>query len=340
MPSTRKRSSSTQSDERSVSPPPAKRRSRTAYSPLPDNPFSFRKEPSGTIQIATWNVAGLATCNSKKWDHGLRLYVEAENATILAITEVNDPHAEATFEEHADFAFLRAMYPYRYWANKVAVVSKIAPISEPVFGFPEGKRYDKEDGRVRALTLEFRHCYLLATYVPNSGENFKKLERRKDWTDDFEPYIRSLDAKKPVIWTGDFNVIRMKTPTSTATNDLQWDVNLNKVAGTSKFERDAHERLLGEQEWLENPRRPGPRFVDVWRLIKGPDWRQYTHSSKKLGGWRIDGFITSERFLHHIRKCEIRQEVKRKFWPEKDVQGRGACSDHWPVWLSLEMEEL
>jgi exonuclease III len=169
----------------------------------------------------------------------------------------------------------------------------------------------------------------------------------------------------------------MTTPTSSVTNDLQWPQNLGKHAGTHKTERDYHERLLGPQKELQNPRRPGPLFVDVWRLIKGPSFRQYTYSGKKMGGWRrafspslsappsclpfprhppvlssfarrtdgsfplvVDGFIVSERFLHRVRMCEIRQEVKYKFWPEKDIVGRGALSDHWPVLLSLEMAEL
>lgn len=103
----------------------------------------------------------------------------------------------------------------------------------------------------------------------------------------------------------DFNVIRTITPDTTESNDLQWGAQVfGKYSGTSQFERDAHERLLGDQPWLENPRRPGPKFVDVWRLIKGEKWRQYTcvgslfprateltrcitrHSSKKVGGWR------------------------------------------------------
>jgi hypothetical protein len=78
----------------------------------------------------------------------------------------------------------------------------------------------------------------------------------------------------------------MTTPTSSVTNDLQWPHNLGKYAGTSKVERDYHERLLGPQPELENPRRPGPLFVDVWRLIKGPAFRQYTYQGKKMGGWR------------------------------------------------------
>ncbi|BGP34527.1 hypothetical protein JCM10296v2_006349 [Rhodotorula toruloides] len=314
---------------------------RSRIDPLPGNPLFFYREPKDTIQISTWNVAGLESCNAEKWNFGFRLYVEAEDPHILAITEVNEKDAEAVFESHPNFEFLRARYPYRYWAHRVAIVSKLEPVCPPVYGFPEGKKYDPEDARARAITLEFKECFLLATYVVNAGAEFKSLDKRKDWAADFEPYIRSLDAKKPVIWTGDFNVIRTITPDTTESNDLQWGAQVfGKYSGTSQFERDAHERLLGDQPWLENPRRPGPKFVDVWRLIKGEKWRQYTHSSKKVGGWRLDGFIVSERFLHNVRKCEIRQEVKRQFWPPKDSVGKGALSDHWPVWLSLEMEEL
>ena len=54
----------------------------------------------------------------------------------------------------------------------------------------------------------------------------------------------------------------------------------------------------------------------------------------------VDGFIVSERLLHRIRDCQIRQQVKRQFWPPKDSVGIGALADHGPVWLSLEMERL
>lgn len=47
-----------------ASPPPPK---RAKLEPLPDNPLRFWREPSGTTQISTWNVAGLATCNAEKW---------------------------------------------------------------------------------------------------------------------------------------------------------------------------------------------------------------------------------------------------------------------------------
>lgn len=43
------------------------KRARNGFGTLPDNPLAFYKEPRGTTQIATWNVAGLRSCNAEKW---------------------------------------------------------------------------------------------------------------------------------------------------------------------------------------------------------------------------------------------------------------------------------
>ncbi|GAA5922847.1 hypothetical protein JCM1841_003760 [Sporobolomyces salmonicolor] len=300
---------------RTDSEPPPLKRPRLDNDALPNNPLKRKlrpREPRDTVQISTWNVAGLYSCNAEKWKFGFRLYVEAENPHVLAITEVNEKDAANVFEKDDNFAFLRERYPYRYWSPKVAVLSKFKPIAPPLYGFPEGTKCDREvEAESRAITLEFKEIFLLATYVPNSGANFQSLDRRKKWNADFEPHIRALDAKKP---------------------------NWGHLAGTHEDEINAHERLLGVQEELRYPRRPGRRFVDVWRLINGEGRREYTHTSKAHGGWRLDSFIVSERLLYRVRKCKIRYAVKEEFFPAPDIVRLGALSDHWPVWLSLEME--
>ncbi|GAA5864343.1 hypothetical protein JCM8547_005791 [Rhodosporidiobolus lusitaniae] len=298
-------------------------------------PHHRRRKPSGTIQITTWNVDGLQQCAAASRGNGFRLYVEAERPTILVITEVNQWNARSFFETDPTFAFLLAMYPHRYWAGKVAVFSQVKPMSEPVLGFPQGTEYDKKEGRARIMSLDFPGCFLLATYVQYSGKRLINLPKRMAWAADFEPYIRSLDAQKPVIWTGDFNVICTTTPTRTVTNDAELPVEL-KWARTCKAERDAHERLLGEQPWLDHPRRPQNKFVDVWRVMKGPNAKQYSCHGKMWNKWRLDGFIVTERYLHRIRKCEIRDEVFEVAYGRRGE----VWSDHCPVWLNVEGEEL
>lgn len=52
-------------------------------------------------------------------------------------------------------------------------------------------------GLERALgvvVLTYRRAYL------------QTLDAKKEWNTHFEAYIRELDTKKPVVWTGDLNV--------------------------------------------------------------------------------------------------------------------------------------
>lgn len=50
--------------------------------------------------------------------------------------------------------------------------------------------------------------------------------------------------------------------------------------------------------------------------------------------------IVSQRLLSRVRKCEIRHQVQQEFGPSKEQGASGGVSDHWPVWMSLEMPEL
>lgn len=45
------------------------------------------------------------------------------------------------------------------------------------------------------------------TDVPNAGAGLKTLPEKEKWNRAFETYLRELDAKKPVIWCGDMNVV-------------------------------------------------------------------------------------------------------------------------------------
>jgi exonuclease III len=50
---------------------------------------------------------------------------------------------------------------------------------------------------------------VVAVYVPNAGENLKRVKYRVDeWDKDFFAYLHKLeiDKKKPVIIAGDLNV--------------------------------------------------------------------------------------------------------------------------------------
>jgi len=65
----------------------------------------------------------------------------------------------------------------------------------------------KHDGEGRLLTAEFEDFYLVAVYVPTSGEGLKRHEyRTQEWDRDFSRYLKALDRRKPIILCGDLNV--------------------------------------------------------------------------------------------------------------------------------------
>ena len=80
----------------------------------------------------------------------------------------------------------------------VAVFSKKEPLSVH-YGLIDGK-YDEEG---RAITLEFEDLYFVCLYVPNSGEGLKRLPFRMEFQKDLERYLAFLQAKKPIVLTGD-----------------------------------------------------------------------------------------------------------------------------------------
>ena len=66
----------------------------------------------------------------------------------------------------------------------------------------------EHDTEGRVITAEFDKFYLVAVYVPNSGDKLKRhTYRTKEWDIDFMKYLKDLEQKgKPVIVAGDLNV--------------------------------------------------------------------------------------------------------------------------------------
>ena len=54
--------------------------------------------------------------------------------------------------------------------------------------------------------MEFEKFNLINVYVPNSGQELKRIEYRKNWDKDFLNYCKGINKTKPLIITGDFNV--------------------------------------------------------------------------------------------------------------------------------------
>lgn len=167
------------------------------------------------------------------------------------------------------------------------------------------------DSEGRIITLEFDNFYLTQVYTPNAGDGLKRLAERQIWDEKYRDYLLELDAKKPVIATGDYNVAHFEI-------DLAHPNNNRNSPGFTDEERQGFTNLLSAG------------FTDTFRHVHGqvPNvyswWAQRSKTSKiNNAGWRIDYFITSERIADKISASEIIDS--------------GARQDHTPILLEIDL---
>lgn len=253
------------------------------------------------MKLVSWNVNGIRACLG----HGLKESVLSLNPDVLFLQETklsDDSSFPLAIEgmEHVYFTISKVKKGY----SGVAFLSKIKPISVH-YGL-EGGAYD-EEGRV--ITLEFPSFYLVGAYVPNSGEELKRLPFRLEYEKRLVSYLDGLKAKKSVVYTGDMNVaheeIDIKNP---ATN--------HHNAGFTDEERNAMSALLSHG------------YVDTFRFLH-PDqvtyswWSYRFRARERNSGWRIDYYLVSGDFLGRVRDSKIHTEIMG--------------SDHCPIELDLDL---
>lgn len=249
------------------------------------------------MKLVSWNVNGLRACMGK----GFPEYFNGKNADIFCIQETKLQPDQIDFRPDGYQVYWNSAEKKGY--SGTAVFTKRPPLSAAFgIGIPE------HDAEGRVITLEFETFYLVNVYTPNSQRGLLRLGYRMTWEDAFAEYLRSLDAKKPVIACGDLNVahkeIDIKNPKSNVEN-----------AGFTPQEREKMTGLLSRG------------FVDTFRFLH-PDaadrysWWSYMMKARDRNvGWRIDYFLVSERIAGRIVSADI----------EDQVMG----SDHCPVTLEL-----
>ena len=255
------------------------------------------------MKLISFNVNGLRAILNKDFERDF-LSLDAD---IFSLNETK--LSDDSFK--SSFPFCPHGY-YVYWTNSkirkgysgVAVFSKIKPLSVH-YGLFDNK-YDDE-GRI--ITLEFENFFYIACYVPNAGEELKRMDYRMKFEDDLLLYINKLNKIKPVIYAGDLNVahkeIDLKNPKA----------NINN-AGFTMEERNAFTRLLSNG------------FIDSFRELY-PDKIQYSwwsyrfNARKNNAGWRIDYFVISEKLKDKLVSSIIHNEIYG--------------SDHCPIELNIDL---
>ena len=250
------------------------------------------------MKFISWNVNGLRACVQK----GFLDFFNSIDADFFCIQESKLQAGQIDLD-------LPGYHQYWNYAEKkgysgTAIFAKNEPLCVSY-----GIGIEEHDKEGRVITLEYDNFYLVTCYTPNSQNELKRLPYRIQWEDDFREYLKTLDAKKPVVLCGDLNVAHNEI-------DLKNPKTNRKNAGFSDEERAKMTELLGSG------------FTDTFRYFY-PDaegiysWWSYRFKAReKNAGWRIDYFITSKRINDKLKKAAI----------HTDVLG----SDHCPVEVDIE----
>ena len=250
------------------------------------------------MKFISWNVNGLRACVQK----GFLDFFNSIDADFFCIQESKLQAGQIDLD-------LPGYHQYWNYAEKkgysgTAIFAKNEPLSVSY-----GIGIEEHDKEGRVITLEYDNFYLVTCYTPNSQNELKRLPYRMQWEDDFREYLKTLDAKKPVVLCGDLNVAHNEI-------DLKNPKTNRKNAGFSDEERAKMTELLGSG------------FTDTFRYFY-PDaegiysWWSYRFKAReKNAGWRIDYFITPKRINDKLKKAAI----------HTDVLG----SDHCPVEVDIE----
>ena len=250
------------------------------------------------MKLISWNVNGLRAVVKK----GFADQFAALDADVFCLQETKLQQGQIDLD-------LPGYRQYWSYAEKkgyagTAIFTKHTPLNV-TYGLGDPAL----DGEGRVITLEFPQFYCVTCYTPNAQDGLRRLDFRMQWDDAFRAHLAGLDAKKPVVACGDFNVaheeIDLKNPGPNRGN-----------AGFSDEERAQFTRLL-EAGFTDTFRYQNPELTGAYSW-----WSYRFHAREKNAGWRIDYFLISDRLRPALQRADILQ----------DIMG----SDHCPVQITLD----
>jgi len=249
------------------------------------------------MKFISWNVNGFRACLEK----GFKDFFYTQDADFFCIQETKMQPGQASFEPQGYYQYWNSAEKKGY--SGTAIFTKHEPLSVSY-----GIGIEEHDREGRVITLEYDDFYLMCVYTPNSQRELARLSYRMKWEDALLDYMKSLDAKKPVIYCGDLNVAHNEI-------DLKNPKTNHFSAGFSDEERGKFSDMLSAG------------FSDTFRClypseVKYSWWSYMFNSREKNVGWRIDYFVVSQRLLERVKDSFILNEIMG--------------SDHCPVGIIFE----
>ncbi len=254
------------------------------------------------MKIATFNVNGV----NGRLPRLIEWLAEAQ-PDVACLQEIKTVEERFPAAALADAGYRSVVHGQRSH-HGVAILSRSAA-KERRRGIPG----NEDDREARYLEAEVDGLIVASVYLPNGNpQPGPRFDYKLAWFERFNAHAASLvDARKPVILAGDFNVV----PTNSDIYNWwlwQWDAVLQPQT------RAAYERLLS-QGW-----------TDATRHLH-PDERIYTYwvnasAYERNRGFRMDFLLCSPAAKKRLAATGV----------DHPHRGREKPSDHAPVWIELD----
>ena len=266
------------------------------------------------MKLVSWNVNGIRAVVKKGT---FQAFIKQERPDVICLQETKAERGQAVIDLPEYEEYWNSAVKKGYSGTAVFVKKDIA-MHSVALGLPEDlcKKYKlhedsygdpNTEGRVIAVELD--DFFFVTSYTPNSKDYLSRLKlRHKQWDPAFLSYMKVLEKKKPVVFSGDLNVAH--TP-----DDL----------ANPKANEGGHGFTKEEREGIDNIMEAG--FVDSFRVFnkKGNGfytwWSHWRSARERNIGWRIDYWFVSKRLLPRLKKAVILPEVMG--------------SDHCPVVVEI-----
>ncbi|MDR6808554.1 exodeoxyribonuclease-3 [Dyadobacter sp. BE34] len=256
------------------------------------------------MKIATYNVNGV---NGRL--PVLLRWLEETAPDIVCLQELKAPQEKFPEQAILDAGYKAIWHGQKSW-NGVAILSRGELPREIRRTLPG----DPEDVHSRYIEAEIGGLTIGGLYLPNGNPApGPKFDYKLRWFDRLHAHAESLlAAGKPVLLTGDFNV--MPTELDVYKPESWVDDALFRPETRAAFAK------LTAQGWTDAIRTlyPNEKIYTFWDYFR--------NAFARNAGLRIDHFLLSPQLVPRLAGAGV----------DKQVRGWEKTSDHAPVWIELK----
>ena len=228
---------------------------------------------------------------------------------VACLQELKAPNEKFPLQAIEEAGYHAIWHGQKSW-NGVAILARDETPIEVTRILPG----EEEDEHSRYIEAMVRGIHICCLYLPNGNPApGPKFDYKLRWFDRLSRHAAGLMAsKKPVILTGDFNV--MPTELDVYKPERWVDDALFRPETREAFKN------LVDQGWTDALRTLYPKET-IYTF-----WDYFRNAFGRNAGLRIDHFLLSPDLKKKLRNAGV----------DKEVRGWEKTSDHAPVWIELD----